>query len=228
MQNSRFPVGLDIDDVLLWYEVSLFLGYCQQHLGWAVNLQAYNETHSWQEATSGRTPAEISPVFAKFLLGNAGTQNLVPGAYEALRQLAPFCSWHCITARPVALRTVTLSVLERYCPGINFASFDWHKSLTKADVILQRGILAHVEDSTQEIELILDRGVNITIIQFPAFRGCPQRTFKDNRVIRLAACDCAQTASCLADQKKLWRHAWQQVQQEIQQRLPILSSTAAP
>lgn len=226
MPDSRFPVGLDVDDVLLWYDVRLFLNYCQQHLGWIVDCQAYDATHSWQEATSGKTVAEISPVFAEFLLGHAGIQNPVPGAYEAMRQLAPFCSWHGITARAVELRTVTLHALEQYCPGIDFSSFTWHSGLTKADVILQRGIKVYVEDSTREIELILDRGANVTTLQFPAFRGCPQRTFRDDRVVRLAACDYVQTVNCLADQKQLWRHAWQQVQQEIRKLLPALSLTA--
>ncbi len=226
MSNSRLQVGLDIDGVLLWYDVGLFLDYCQQCLGWTVDREAYRATHCWQAATGGKTTAEIAPAFTQFLLGRPDLQKPVPGAYEAMKQLTPFCSWHGITARPADLSSATRHVLARHYPGTHFTSFSWRRSLDKADIIQRRGIKVCVEDSTREIESILDSGIKVAIVQFPNFAGLSQRAFRDHRVVRLAACDRVAEVSCLNDQKLLWRDAWRQTRREVKQRLPVLLPTA--
>lgn len=226
MPNSRFPVGLDIDDVLLWYKIDLFFDYLEEHLNWRVDRELFARTHDFNKATGGKTVAQVTPAFTQFLLRHPNVQSPVPGVYQTLQQLAPLCSFHGITARAVELRDVTLGALKQHCSGISFASFAWGRCLTKADILQEWNIQAYVEDSTREIELILDRGIDVTVIQFPAFKDCPQRGFKDSRVVRLAACDHVQDANCLADQEQLWQHAWSQTQQEIQQLIPALSSIA--
>ncbi len=164
MSSGQRSVSFDLDGVVFRDQAPQFIVFMKQDRGLPFNDDLFAQTHSWSKALGLEVP-QINELFADFAIQGPRPQ-FVPGAEEGLRAISRSAVLHLNTARYAHALNVAVAVLGE--AGIIHHYQHGGMSKRKAVPLCQYEIPIHVEDSTEDIHLILQQS-NATVIQFPSY-----------------------------------------------------------
>src|SRR3989344_1731882 len=162
-------VGVDFDDVLLDCNTSLALFHNSRY-GTSYerkDIRSWHLEHTWgctrQEAIARVKEWYHSPEHLQ--------STLIPGALEAVTELAQSHELHLITSRPAQVKDLTQILLERHFAGRfaghHFTSHFEPGAGSKADVCRNLGISLLIEDSLMHANDVAANGVTVLLLDSP-------------------------------------------------------------
>jgi uncharacterized HAD superfamily protein len=162
-------IGIDFDDVLFDTNSSLAL-FHNSHYGSSYerkDVQSWFLEHIW-----GCTPQEAIARVKEWYQSSGHMQLMpMPGALEAIVELSRDNELYVITARPMQIEKLTLTLLEQHFPekfsGLHFTNHFERDNQSKADVCKKLGISLLVEDALVHARTVAAADISVLLLDSP-------------------------------------------------------------
>src|SRR3989344_698090 len=177
--RNPLRISFDLDGVVLMDQGPQFIQFLKNDCGLSFDDAEFARSHSWIKALGKGVP-DINGLFARFAtLGPS--PKFAPGAQRGLSCILEFAEVHINTARHGQAFTIALSVLSD-------AGIAWHgahegMSRRKHLALVEHDIFWHVEDSAEDIQIVIAECDHASVVQFPSYApGAPPQAIIHERV----------------------------------------------
>jgi uncharacterized HAD superfamily protein len=210
---QKLKLGVDIDGVLVHTDERAYLRFCEEHLGWSINYEIFEKTHSWRDATGQQDEKALMEAFQGFLDTAEGAQKPIAGACDALRAISMVADIYFITARGIDLKAVTAEFIANHVFDIQDQQLSMGNLENKAKPIREYGVDYYIDDSFRELSLIIkNQAINTTIIPFPSAHSLMKKdNIQDPRLHWVAAWEDVHAAASPSDHAGIWQRAWEEI-----------------
>lgn len=164
MSPKPLSVSFDLDGVVFMDQAPEFIVFMKEQCSLPFNDEVFARTHSWKDALGLEVP-QINQLFSSFAV-QGPRPRFVPGAEEGLRAISRGAILHVNTARHRDALAIALAMLGEARILVHYAHGGMSRS--KFRPLCQYGIPLHVEDSDEDIRLIVEE-CNAQVIQFPSY-----------------------------------------------------------